>query len=578
MEACPDCIRDVTNQNRTALHIAVENKRFDVLRVLIGALRKKEYDRETVNRKDGDGNTALHLAARNDQLEIGKPKIRMVPQHWRLQNNMIAAKAILLYVDMDNISEQDRNALLVILGLLLTTTYQTCLSPPGGVWQGGSSSKFYRRKGIPREHRDEYYFLLFYSLTYVVFIVTYFLTLALLKPYPHGFRTALQVLLAFLAMCFDQSISSIAPTFSIAIILHIPPLMSEMKGRRFGRARGRPVRFADPIDDTIADPPVSTAPPATLGPSITVVPVVVSGQLAPVDPPSSCVGMTTPVRGQPTPRPESATGVIDETTSRQFFQLDLLVQHRLRLRAGYTTLKDCAPERLTWDFFKERFKNRYLGERFLKARRQAFKDLVQGSMTVAEYEIPFLDLLRYGTGLVSTEKDRCEKFLEGLRIGIRDRVATHHDEIFEDLVNRAKTAEELEILVASQSSRDRDRHKGRERDRDRLGRSFTQGDSFVRPDKRARSATSQRGGFSYVPPIPVNEQESGSGQEYGSLLDLAKMSEYNPSESAWEIHIGNKHPSSSCIHPGVISHTAHIRVYEKIQKNHLDYRLDPKVQ
>ncbi|KAK8979434.1 hypothetical protein V6N11_000580 [Hibiscus sabdariffa] len=271
LEACPDCIRDVTNQNRTALHIAVENKRFDVLRVLIGALRKKEYDRETVNQKDEDGNTALHLAARNDQLEMvklllnckadrqaknqdGSTALEVAEQHdssesitvlrgfsiplvsnlsYRIDKRFIeyvTKASSLIFHDMESISEQDRNALLVILGLLLTATYQTSLSPPGGVWQGDSSSTSnvsncieYRKSpgSIGTAVMDKDYFLLFYSLTYVVFIVAYFLTLGLLKPFPHGFRTALQVLLAFLAMCFDQSISSIAPTFQIAIILRV---------------------------------------------------------------------------------------------------------------------------------------------------------------------------------------------------------------------------------------------------------------------------------------------------------------------------------------------------------------------
>ncbi|KAL4290748.1 hypothetical protein GQ457_14G026070 [Hibiscus cannabinus] len=67
LEACADCIRDVTTQNHTALHIAVENRRLDVLQVLIKMLRKKDYCEEVVNRKDEDGNTALHLAASNNQ-------------------------------------------------------------------------------------------------------------------------------------------------------------------------------------------------------------------------------------------------------------------------------------------------------------------------------------------------------------------------------------------------------------------------------------------------------------------------------------------------------------------------------
>ncbi|MBA0879971.1 hypothetical protein Goshw_012318, partial [Gossypium schwendimanii] len=53
-----------------------------------------------------------------------------------------ATKAsLLVFQNMDNISPDDRNALIVILGLLLTATYQATLSPPGGVWQGENTSR-----------------------------------------------------------------------------------------------------------------------------------------------------------------------------------------------------------------------------------------------------------------------------------------------------------------------------------------------------------------------------------------------------------------------------------------------------
>ncbi|XP_039058626.1 ankyrin repeat-containing protein BDA1-like [Hibiscus syriacus] len=72
LEACPECVLDVTTKNRTALHIATKNKRLDVLQVLIRMLRKKDKDyyREVVNRKDEDGNTALHIAAGNNQPQM----------------------------------------------------------------------------------------------------------------------------------------------------------------------------------------------------------------------------------------------------------------------------------------------------------------------------------------------------------------------------------------------------------------------------------------------------------------------------------------------------------------------------
>ncbi|KAE8711270.1 putative Ankyrin repeat family protein [Hibiscus syriacus] len=65
LEVCPESVLDVTTKNRTALHIATKNKRLDVLQVLIRCLQKKDKDkdyyRQVVNRKDEEGNTALHI-------------------------------------------------------------------------------------------------------------------------------------------------------------------------------------------------------------------------------------------------------------------------------------------------------------------------------------------------------------------------------------------------------------------------------------------------------------------------------------------------------------------------------------
>ncbi|XP_012457672.1 ankyrin repeat-containing protein BDA1 [Gossypium raimondii] len=252
LEICPQSIRDVTIENRNALHIAVENDRLDVLRVLLPTLRKTDYYREVVNQKDEDGNTALHLAAFHNQPEMlklllncnadkhatnqaGLMALDIADQNHnedsitvlrgcfipgvsnfkhKLEKQVRKASSLISH-EIDNISGEDRNALLVILGLLLTATFQASLSPPGGVWQGDNTSKSkgsYDENALGRSILDEFSFLFFYIPTYLVFIVTFFLTLALLKPYPHCFRTALQVLLAFFAICFDLSVRFIAPT------------------------------------------------------------------------------------------------------------------------------------------------------------------------------------------------------------------------------------------------------------------------------------------------------------------------------------------------------------------------------
>ncbi|GMI87085.1 hypothetical protein HRI_002377800 [Hibiscus trionum] len=265
MQTYPESIKDATVQNRTALHIAVENNRPNVLQVLLGSLRKKDYCQEEVNRQDEDGNTALHIAASNNQPQMLKLLLECKANQYITNQAGLTAldvayqsnnresstilrrcfisgvsnfkyklkKQIVKYVtkasslifhDMDNISGDDRNALLVILGLLLTASYQATLSPPGGLVQGDDSTNSIVRgeRRLPGTSvMDRTKFLLFFIPTYSVFIVTYFLTLSLLKPFPPGFRTALQVLLSFLAMSFDQSISFIAPAGSVYTVINI---------------------------------------------------------------------------------------------------------------------------------------------------------------------------------------------------------------------------------------------------------------------------------------------------------------------------------------------------------------------
>ncbi|KAE8669336.1 Pectinesterase isoform 2 [Hibiscus syriacus] len=219
LEACPDSILDVTTQNSTALHIAVENRRLDVLQMLKLLLNCKADKHAT----DQAGLTALGVSQQHGYTEsitglrgcFIQVVSKFIPKLEEQTASYVTKASSLIFRDMDNISGENRNALLVILGLmLLTATYQATLSPPGGVWQGGNASK---KLGI--SVMDPSQFLLFYIPTYVVFIVTFFLTLSLLKPFPYGFRTALQVLLAFLAVCFHQSISFIVPTSSASIIL-----------------------------------------------------------------------------------------------------------------------------------------------------------------------------------------------------------------------------------------------------------------------------------------------------------------------------------------------------------------------
>ncbi|XVF83556.1 hypothetical protein PTKIN_Ptkin16aG0498500 [Pterospermum kingtungense] len=293
LEDCPESIRDLTTENQTALHIAVINNKVEALKILCNMLRKTDYCEDVVNQKDRNGDTVLHIAALYNQHEMIKLLLKCkADKHatnlagltalqvaQRLNNREsicilrgcflprvstfkyklekqtlkhVRNASAVIFQGMDSISSEDRNALLVILALLLTVTFQASISPPGSVWQGSDSSSNEtpgslsppgsvwqgdnsgdKEKTPGKSVMDEIDFLLFYIPTCAVFIVTFFLTFGLLKPFPRGFRTALQLLLAFLAICFFQSNHFLAPTdlaagviyaFSI-LILYLMTLM-----------------------------------------------------------------------------------------------------------------------------------------------------------------------------------------------------------------------------------------------------------------------------------------------------------------------------------------------------------------
>ena len=215
---CPNSIEDVTIQNQTALHIALENNNLDAFKRLVRWLRKNksENGREILNRQDEKGKTVLHVAVSRNQTEAssllssiiyilmkhicvvnvycafimillhnmqavrellncgvnlnarnleGRTAQDMLQEQTQANNSVIRdlliccgalscslrpgilGKTGLFFERLrlliksahegSRISNDDRNALLVVAALLITITYQVVITPPGGLWQDG---------------------------------------------------------------------------------------------------------------------------------------------------------------------------------------------------------------------------------------------------------------------------------------------------------------------------------------------------------------------------------------------------------------------------------------------------------
>ncbi|XP_017620975.1 uncharacterized protein LOC108465159 [Gossypium arboreum] len=86
----------------------------------------------------------------------------------------------------------------------------------------------------------------------------------------------------------------------------------------------------------------------------------------------------------------------------------------------WKTLVSVVPhERVTWEFFQEEFRNKYISERFMDQKHKEFIDLKQGRMMVTEYEREFIRLNKYAQECVSSEAKMCRRFEDELNEDIR---------------------------------------------------------------------------------------------------------------------------------------------------------------
>ncbi|KAG2311134.1 hypothetical protein Bca52824_022691 [Brassica carinata] len=251
--ACPGCIRDANVNGETALHIAVLNDRYEELEVLLGWVQRlRQEDAESlemqfVNKRDQDGNTALHLLVKCHAVNLnihnrsGLTALDILPnqgEHHTNRNieNMVRKsggksgnslpepkkvseilRSPISFTEhlltltaryRNQTSEGTRAALLVIAALIITTTYQTALQPPGGVYQENAAEE--SKKSVGTTVMNHKYFYVLRSVNSMAFVGAVFMAFCLL-PAGEGYVWWFMWIAVPLYVSYLVSMSVISP-------------------------------------------------------------------------------------------------------------------------------------------------------------------------------------------------------------------------------------------------------------------------------------------------------------------------------------------------------------------------------
>jgi hypothetical protein len=101
---------------------------------------------------------------------------------------------------------------------------------------------------------------------------------------------------------------------------------------------------------------------------------------------------------------------------------------------------------MTWDDFEQLFLNRYFPEPIRDAKEQEFVKLLQGEMTVFQYDSKFIELSCHAPNYLTSDAARAQKFKLGLRPSIRTHLAAIRYKTYHEAVAAALKMEELENI------------------------------------------------------------------------------------------------------------------------------------
>ncbi|KAL5835340.1 hypothetical protein ACOSQ4_014837 [Xanthoceras sorbifolium] len=95
-----------------------------------------------------------------------------------------------------------------------------------------------------------------------------------------------------------------------------------------------------------------------------------------------------------------------------------------RAKDWWKALQRRHPEGVSWADFRKEFSEKFYPKSYRHARVEEFFRLEQGSMSVADYERRFLELIRVVPYIADNEEEKANRFAVGLNLKIRAYVAS----------------------------------------------------------------------------------------------------------------------------------------------------------
>ncbi|MQL73422.1 hypothetical protein Taro_005780 [Colocasia esculenta] len=102
---------------------------------------------------------------------------------------------------------------------------------------------------------------------------------------------------------------------------------------------------------------------------------------------------------------------------------------------------------LEWAGFPEIFRGKYFSNRVKEKKAVEFAALKQKGMFVAEYEAQFARLAMYAPHLVGTERQKANRFMDGLRPMFIEKLGPHNIQTYTEMVQRAQLVEDTMAKV-----------------------------------------------------------------------------------------------------------------------------------